>query len=162
MPVNIVKRFDTLIYKLLWRTKDKIKRIRVIQSIENGGLNMINTNLFFNSLHASWITRILEADASQNSWVQIPRLLLGSLDIDGLNPRFNYDESVLFPQTDLLPCFYKHVLECFNKAYASDKSSFEKSILNQPLWGNKFITKNTGKKKVYCFCETRSGVVLGK
>ena len=42
---------------------------------------MIDTKLFFDSLHARWITRILEADPDGDSWVQIPRLLLmpGSL-----------------------------------------------------------------------------------
>ena len=56
---------ELLFYKFLWGSKDKVKRIRVV----NGGLNMINTKLFFDSLHARWITRILETDPIMNNWV---------------------------------------------------------------------------------------------
>ena len=140
IPLKIIKRINTLFCKFLWGSRDKVKRIRVIQSLDNGGLNMINTKPFFDSLHARWITRILETDPNMNSWVQIPNILLGLLNIDGLNLRFNFDENVSFPQIELLPCFYKHALQCFNKAYVSDKPFFERSILNQPLWGNKYIT----------------------
>ena len=95
-----------------------------------------------------------------NSWVQIPNILLGSLNIDGLNLRFNFDENLSFPQTELLPCFYKHALQCFNKAYVSDKPFFERSILNQPLWGNKYIPHNIGRKKCILFLRNwiRSGI----
>ena len=160
IPLKIMKRINTLFYKFLWRSRDKVKRIRVIQSLDNGGLNMINTKSFFDSLHARWITRILETDPNMNSWVQIPNILLGSLNIDGLNLRFNFDENVSFPQTELLPCFYKHALQYFNKAYVSDKPFFERSILNQPLWGNKYITHNIGRKKCVLFLRNwiRSGV----
>ena len=105
----------------------------MIQSLENGGLNMIDTKSFFDSQHARWITRILETDADVNNWVQIPRLLLGLVHVDGYNMRFNFDESVCFPQVESLLSFYKNAVQCFNKAYVSDESTFEKSVLNQPL-----------------------------
>ena len=66
---------------------------------------MIDTKLFFDSLHARWITRILEADPDGDSWVQIPRLLLGSVHVDGYNMRFNFDECVCFPQVESLLSF---------------------------------------------------------
>ena len=160
IPINIIKRIDALFYKFLWRSKDKVKRIRVVQDLVNGGLNMINTKSFFDSLHARWITRILETDPIMNNWVQLPRLLLGLLHMDRLNLRFNFDESVSFPQTEMLSCFYKHVLQCFNKAYVNDESFFEKSILNQPLWGKKYITHYIGRRKNVLFLRNwiRSGV----
>ena len=112
----------------------RLKRLKVVHNLENGGLNMIDTKLFFDSLHARWITRILEADIDGDSWVQIPRLLLGSVHVDGYNMCFNFDESVCFPQVESLLSFYKNALQCFNKAYVSDESTFQQSILNQPLW----------------------------
>ena len=66
---------------------------------------MTDIKYFFDSLHASWISRFLEADPNVHSWAQIPKLLLGSLDVDGM--RFNYDESVLFPETEIPTKFYK-------------------------------------------------------
>ena len=111
VPLQIVKRVDTLFYKFLWKSKDKIKRLKVIQNLENGGLNMIDTKSFFDSLHAKWITRIVETDADVNNWVQIPRLLLGSVHVDGYNMRFNFDESVCFPQVESLLSFYKNAVQ---------------------------------------------------
>ena len=136
-----------------------MKRIKVVQNLENGGLNMIDTKLFFNSLHARWITRILEADTDGDSWVQIPRLLLGSVHVDGYNMRLNFDESVCFPQVESLLSFYKNALQCFSKAYVSDESTFQQSILNQPLWGNKYITHYVGCEKSVLFLRNwiRSG-----
>ena len=160
VPLHLIKRVDTLFYKFLWRSKDKVKRLKVVQNLENGGLNMIDTKLFFDSLHARWITRILEADPDGDSWVQIPRLLLGSVRVDGYNMRFNFDESVCFSQVESLLSFYKNALQCFNKAYVSDESTFQQSILNQPLWGNKYITHYVGCKKSVLFLRNwiRSGV----
>ena len=67
--------------------------------------------------------------------------------MDGMYLRFNYDESVLFPETEILTKFYKEALVCFNKAYVCDEELFRRSILNQPVWGNKFITKLVRRKK---------------
>ena len=53
---------------------------------------------------------------------------------------FNFDNSVLFSNIEQLPPFYKAILKCFNKAYVSDRPDFVSTIMNQPLWGNKYIT----------------------
>ena len=110
VPLHIIKRVDALFYEFLSRSKDNVKRLQVVRNLENGVLNMIDTKLIFDSLHARWITSILEADPEGNSWVQIPRLLLGSVHVDGYNMHFNFDESVCFPQVESLLTFYKHAL----------------------------------------------------
>ena len=55
--------------------------------------------------------------------------------------RFNLDDSVKFSELDSLPTFYIEVLRCFGKVQCTGKVEFEENILNQCLWGNKFITK---------------------
>ena len=87
----IPSEITSVLCKFLWRTKDKVSCIRVTQSIGNGGLNMTDIKYLFESLHASWISRFLKADPNVHSWAQIPKLLLGSLEVDGLY------HSVLFP-----------------------------------------------------------------
>ena len=62
IPKDIIKKVDKIFYKFLWRSTEKVKRNKVIQPVEQGGLNMINIQAFFNSLVANWINRILEAD----------------------------------------------------------------------------------------------------
>ena len=48
----------------------------------------------------------------------------------------------------------------YNKAFVSDKNYFENTIMNQPLWGNKYITHMTRCKKNVLFLRNwiRSGV----
>ena len=162
IPSQITKSITSVLYKFLWNTNDKISRIRVTQSTDNGGLNVTDIRYFFDSLHASWISRFLEANLNVHSWAQIPKLLLGSLEVDGLYLRFNYDESVLFPKTEICTKFYKEALLCFNKAYGyvCDEELFERSISNQPVWGHKFITKLVRRQKSVLYVRNwmRSGV----
>ena len=78
------------------------------------------------------------------------------------NVMLNFDDSVLFSNIEQLPPFYKAMLECFNKAYVSDRVVFVNTIMNQPfiIWGNKFITKMTRGKKNVLFLRNwiRSGI----
>ena len=42
VPSDITKKIESLLYELLWRSKDKVRRAKVIQEIKHGGLNMVN------------------------------------------------------------------------------------------------------------------------
>ena len=121
---------------------------------------MIDVRVFCNSLSASWITRILEANPNQDSWVQLPRYSLDTVDIQGLYFRFNFDERVFFPDIQRIPLFYRQAFVNYNKAFVCDKNYFENTIMNQPLWGNKYITHMTRCKKNVLFLRNwiRSGV----
>ena len=71
VPDYIVKRLEGILFKFLWQSKDKVKRVRMIQNLESGGLNMINIKAFCHSLSANWIIRILEGnpDSSLRCWI---------------------------------------------------------------------------------------------
>ena len=76
----------------------------MIQKLESGGgLNVINIKAFCHSLSASWIIRILEGNPDEDNWVQLPKFFLKMLDIEGLNFKFNFDESVSFPDDQRIP-----------------------------------------------------------
>ena len=61
----------------------------------------------------------------------------------------NFDKSVLFEELENIQQFYKEVIQCYNNLFVTDHDTFKNDILNQPLWGNKFIsTKNRPKNKV--------------
>ena len=83
----------------------------MIQNLESGGLNMIDMKAFCSSLSASWIIRILEANPDEDNWVQLPRFFLEVLDIEGLNFKFNFDNSVLFSEMLRIPLFYRQALK---------------------------------------------------
>ena len=147
IPKDIIKKVDKIFYNFLWRSTEKVKRNKVIQPVEEGGLNMINTQAFFNSLVSNWTNRILEADLNVHGWVQLSRMFLKSFDFTGLYVMFSFDDSVLFSDIEQLPPFYKAMLKCFNKAFVSDRPAFVNAIMNQPLWGNKYITIMIRRKK---------------
>ena len=160
IPKNIVKKINKLFYKFLWRSPDKVKRNKIVQPVEHGGLNMIDTQLFFDSLIANWINRIVTADPNLHGWVQLARVFLKPFDLEGLNVKFNFDDSVLFPKIEELPSFYRRMLKCYNRAFVTEQSDFIKTIEHQQLWGNKFITISMNRKKNVLFLRNwiRSGI----
>ena len=46
-----------------------------------------------------------------------------------------------------MPLFYKDIIMSYSKAFTLDFHTFKSTILNQPLWGNRFITIRKGDKK---------------
>ena len=44
-PPEIIKQMEKMIYKFLWKGPDKVTRLSVINSLENGGLNLIDLEL---------------------------------------------------------------------------------------------------------------------
>ena len=41
VPEGIVKQIETLLYRCLWSTRDKVKRVNILQDVKHGGLNMV-------------------------------------------------------------------------------------------------------------------------
>ena len=76
VPPKIVKQIENvgLLYEFLWGSKDKIKRVKVIQKLKHGGLNMVDLKCLFMSFKAVWITRLLNRDPTLHSWAQIANL----------------------------------------------------------------------------------------
>ena len=60
-----------------------MKRVKVNQQIEHGGLRKVNIQAFVDSLLANLVNRILVSEP--NGWVLLPRLFLKPFDIDGLD-----------------------------------------------------------------------------
>ena len=77
---------------------------------------MIDIKAFCSPLSARWIIRILEANPNEDSWVQLPRFFLRVLDIECLNFKFNFDDSVLFSREQSILLFYRQASEYYNKA----------------------------------------------
>ena len=159
-PQNIIKKINKIIYKFLWRSKDKVKRIKVIKDIKNGGLGMVDTQCLFDSFKANWVNRLMKANPDLHGWAQLPRVLLRMFNDHGLNLSFNFDKSVVFEELDNINPFYKEVVMCYNRVYVTDLKTFEQSIHSQPIWGNKFITTKYRHKNKVLFLRNwiRSGI----
>ena len=54
-PMETIKRMKRMIFKFLWKGPDKVMRNSVINSIKNGGLNLIDIETQIKALRLSWI-----------------------------------------------------------------------------------------------------------
>ena len=56
-------------FKLLWTGPDKVTRLSVINTLDNGGLNLTDfeTHILVKALRLSWIPRIL--DEREGPWI---------------------------------------------------------------------------------------------
>ena len=57
-PPEIIKQMEKMIYKFLWKGPDKVTRLSVINTLENGGLNLTDLELHIKALRLSWIPRL--------------------------------------------------------------------------------------------------------
>ena len=73
---------------------------------------------------------------------------------------FNFDESIDFPDLNNVSRFYQDVIIAFNTAYTTDEVDFKEGIMEQCIWGNKFIFVRRRKSKCVLFLRNwiRSGV----
>jgi hypothetical protein len=160
VPEQVISNLNSILYKFLWKSKDKIKRIKMIRNVKNGGLNMIDLECYADSLKAMWINRIVSSNPDSDAWVQIPIYYFNKIGIDANNLRYNFDNTVEFHDLKKLPYFYQRCIISYNKAHVTNYDDFIKNIAHQPVWGNKFITtKGCRKKNVLHFRNwIRSGV----
>jgi hypothetical protein len=65
------KEIESKCFKFIWNGKpDNVKRNTLIGDFEKGGLKMIDTESYFISLKASWVSRL--ADSKFSNWKLIP------------------------------------------------------------------------------------------
>ena len=160
IPENIISKLNSILFKFLWKTNDKIKRIKMIKSMKHGGVGMVDIQCYFESIKASWINRIMNAKPDKHNWVQIPYYFLNSIGFDCNELIYNFDNTVNFLELNHLPLFYKEAIQYYNKIHVTNLTDFKHNIANQPIWGNKFITIKHGKRKNILFFRDwiRSGV----
>ena len=75
-PDNVINKINSVLFKFLWGSKDKVKRIKLIKQIKEGGLNMIDIKSLFESFKATWVSKIMNANPEIHGWVQLSRLFL--------------------------------------------------------------------------------------
>ena len=132
-PPEIIKQMEKMIYKFLWKGPDKVTRLSVINTLENGGLNLTDLELHIKALRLSWIPRLL--DEKEGSWISYLKYNLKKYGGCFLF-RCNYDVNDL----DLsLSKFYLQLL----RWWADFRCSFSDVNYSQNvIWNNKDIRKN--------------------
>jgi len=144
VPSEVTKQVEKLLCNFLWKTKDRIKRNRIINSVEKGGLNMIDIASQVESLKAVWINRILQAE-KDHKWASLPRLYLHQIGMDIITS-LNFTTEV-FTELDKLPKFYREAIAAFSKAKEPNCVKTIEDLLQQPIWGNHILTVTQGRTK---------------
>jgi len=160
IPPDILKDIETLLYRFLWGGKDKVSRIKVVQSLNQGGLNMTDVRALFKSFKAAWIPKLLSADPNIHGWSQLPNIYFKHFIACKNNLIFNFDNTIEFHDLKYFPNFYRDIFECYNQAYVLDITDFKNNIYSMCIWANKFITVKKNKKKSVLFLRNwvRSGI----
>jgi hypothetical protein len=132
-PPEIIKQREKMIYKFLWKGPDKVTRLSVINTLENGGLNLTDLELHIKALRLSWIPRLL--DEKEGPWISYLKYNLKEYGGCFLF-RCNYDVNDL----DLnLSKFYLQLL----RWWADFRCSFSDLNYSQNvIWNNKDIRIN--------------------
>ena len=57
---DLVKGVESIFYHFIWNGKDKVKRNAVISEVENGGLNMLDTESMIRTKRVICLQKFLE------------------------------------------------------------------------------------------------------
>jgi hypothetical protein len=131
VPNEVIATLEQLFFSFIWpKQKHHVSRKVLTQSIENGGLKMINIGTMIQSLKLTWIKRLLQ---SNTNYARIAKTLSR---IDDFENFFAHNLS-----NDLLPNqpsdFYRQLIAIWQNFKTVTKTVNE--ILNEKITQNKHI-----------------------
>ena len=79
MPEGKVELMNKIIYSFLWKKQERIKRKTMIGNIEQGGLSMIDVEIFHAALKSKWVGIIIN---NCDKWSAVGNHLINSFASD--------------------------------------------------------------------------------
>ena len=144
---EVVKKINKMIFKYLWKSKRKVKRIKILKPSKYGGINMADTESMFRALKAAWIPRLNAADPTKRSWAQLAHFFISKfVRIEDIRA-FSIDKDTEFPELKNTHPFYKEVVMGYWYSNVIDYEQFCSNIYSQSLWGNLCINVSVRKRK---------------
>ena len=61
-PCEVIKEFNSLIFRFLWNGNDKVIRLSTYAPYDQGGLKMLDYDNMVKALRLSWLKRIVDPD----------------------------------------------------------------------------------------------------
>ena len=159
-PEEVKKQITKIIYSFLWNKRDRIKRAVLTNTLENGGLNMIDIGGFFDSLKISWIKRII--DGPINSWNFLPRKYLNKYGNDWLILHTSAVNDLFHENIQNIPDFYKSMIVAFNRSKSVEEPTCTAQLEDHVIWGNLLFTyshKRSVNKTLYFRTWIESGIL---
>ena len=133
---DTLKQCNKILYDFVWNGRDKVKRMAIINEIENGGLKMPHLESIFITQRISCLKRLSEEYHS--SWKYILKFFLKK--VGGVFVLCcNFDPKLLGIKS--FPPFYNKCLLDFASVQTFSPCTIEEVLL-QPIWNNAYILKN--------------------
>ncbi len=159
VPREIIPAITKLLYEFIWGKTDRVRRSTMIAPKLHGGLAMMDIASHFEAVKASWIKRYRGID----DWETIMKHHINSFGTENLVLHMTFEGPATFPAIMHLPSFYREVICAFNKSKHPEVPSTQDSLIENILWGNRFITisENTQRKKTTMYYKhwIESGIV---
>ena len=102
---------------------------------------MIDMQAQIDAIKASWVQRIVSAPEN-HKWSFLPKQYLNKFGSDFLVIKTTFNKASMFPPIKQIPEFYQQIVCAYNKSKIITPEDFISNIVDQPLWGNRFITFN--------------------
>ena len=159
VPENIIKCVDSIIMQFLFKKRQRINRKCLINSIENGGIGVVDIHSKIMALKASWVCRWLKKPL----WTMIANTFLGNVGCTyEMLLCMNINNRMEFPQIEQLPEFYQDVWMSFHlckpKKEINNLTTFD--FLSSIIWGNNiFKFKN---KCLYYDNWIKAGIIYAR
>ena len=74
VPKEVIDYINKAIYSFLWGKRERIKRKVLINTIESGGINMLDINSYINAIKSTWVQRII--NSTECNWNFLQRIYL--------------------------------------------------------------------------------------
>ena len=150
VPKEKLEEIEQLFYDFIWPNgKYHVKKIVLIQKIENGGLKMPDIRSMVKAIKLSWVKRLLQKN---NHFTNIVKEIT---QVQNFSVFFQYKNDTQFLDTRL-PAFYSEILECWYEIYSVSPKSVN-DILNEIIWLNKYILRE--HKPIWYKHWERQGIV---
>ena len=137
---DIIKSINSVIFNFVWKGKDKIKRLALISSYEDGGLKMPHPESLVTTQRIACIKKYLDENASP--WKVFLSHYLKNIGSSFLL-QCNFKSSNL---PSKLPIFYKECLEAWSDFNAHTPTT-KQEVLNEIIWNNQNLLIN--KQSIY-------------
>ena len=144
IPNGVIQRINELIFNFIWGSTERIKRKTLISPQIKGGVKMIDIESQFGALKAAWVDRILK---SKGKWSELPKKFINKFGKDEYILCTNVTKIKDIQILKSIPKFYQEVIIAFTSSKAVSEESFKKSILQQPLFCNRYFVKTIGRKE---------------
>ena len=126
-PPEFIVLLQKMIYQFLWKGPDKIARRAVINTFDNGGLDVTDLESSIKSLRLAWISKLCSSNSLPPWKCYITHLLKPFGGLFFLHCNYNIHDY------DINPIFYSEMLQWwseFRLRHATESASFDSIIWN--------------------------------